>query len=80
MQNPLQNEDAAFRLVFWTIAYFAPIVVASWISPWFGFAVFVLASAVVVVLVRRRSGRSTPPPPPGRANVEDTPPDTLGEG
>ena len=80
MQNPLQNEDAAFRLVFWTIAYLAPIVVASWISAWLGVAVFVLASAVVVVLVRRRSSQSAPPPPQGRANVDDTPTDTFGEG
>ena len=76
MKNPLQNEDAAFRLVFWTIAYFAPIVVASWLSPWLGFAVFVLATAVVVVLVRRRQARVQQPAlPQEKANVEDTPVD-----
>jgi membrane protein implicated in regulation of membrane protease activity len=75
MQNPLQNEDAAFRLVFWTIAYFVPIVVASWISPWLGFAMFVLETVFVVVVVRRRHNVSEPTAPQGRANVEDTPVD-----
>jgi len=73
MENPLQNEDAAFKLVFWTIAYFAPIVVASWISPWLGFGVFVLETAVVIVLVRRRQSLRPLEPSQEKANVADTP-------
>lgn len=55
MRNPLQDEDAAFRLVLGALAYFGLIVVAAWIAPWFGFAVFVLASIGAGLLVRGRS-------------------------
>jgi GABA permease len=58
VQNPLEHEEAAFRIVLYAIAYFAPIVVASWIASWLGFVVFLLASAVVVLLVQRGRRRS----------------------
>ncbi len=42
MPNPFRSEESAFRFVWLTIGYFAPIVVASWISKWLGVAVFVV--------------------------------------
>ncbi len=53
MRNPLRDEEAAFRIVLWTIAYFVPIVVASRISAWLGLAVFFLETVAVAVLIRR---------------------------
>jgi hypothetical protein len=74
VRNPLQDEDAAFRFVLGTIAYFAPIVVAAWIATWLGLVVFALASAVVVVRVRRSWARRPRRAEPelGGAAVEDT--------
>jgi membrane protein implicated in regulation of membrane protease activity len=76
MRNPLENEETAFRFVLGTIAYFVPIVIASWIATWLGVIVFFLASGVVVALIRR--GTQSPPTEPrsGRAQVEDTPVET----
>ena len=56
MANPLRSEDAAFRLVGWTIAYLAPIALASLLYAWLGLAVFVLETAAVawLLLARRR--------------------------
>jgi hypothetical protein len=73
VRNPLENEETAFRFVLGTIAYLAPIVVASWIATWLGVIVFVIATGVVVVVLRR--GTHSPPaePPSGRAQVDDTP-------
>jgi len=74
VRNPLQDEDAAFRFVLVTIAYFAPIVVAAWIATWLGLVVFALAS-VVVILRARRSWVQRPrqaQPELGGAAVEDT--------
>ncbi len=75
MRNPLRDEAAAFRLVLWTIAFLAPIVVASWIATWLGVAVFVAATVAVVVIVRRRRPPPTPAAPPRHAEVDDTPAD-----
>lgn len=58
MRNPLQNEESAFRFLLGTIAYFAVIVVASWIWTWLGVAVFVAATAVAIG--RLRGGGSPP--------------------
>lgn len=72
MRNPLANEEAAFRLVLGTVAYLAPIVVASWLATWLGVAVFVAMSVVAVLVLR---GGAKPPPPAQhveRAAVEDT--------
>lgn len=73
MRNPLANEDAAFRLVLGTIAYLAPIVLASWIATWLGVVVFLAATVVAVVVLR--GGRTASPAAPGtveRAAVTDT--------
>ncbi len=73
MRNPLANEDAAFRLVLGTIAFLAPVVLASWIATWLGVAVFVAATVVAVVVLR--GGRTPSPAPPAtveRAVVTDT--------
>ena len=72
MRNPIQDEDAAFRLVLGTIAYLAPIVVASWIATWLGVAVFVVASVVAVRVVRAGTASSPVASGPERAAVEDT--------
>ncbi len=73
MRNPLANEDAAFRFVLGTIAYLAPIVLATWIATWLGVAVFLAATVVAVVVLR--GGRTSSPDAPGpveRAAVTDT--------
>ena len=72
MRNPLETEETAFRFVLGTIAYLAPIVVASWIATWLGVVVFAIATGVVIALLRR--GTKSPPLPPSstRAVVEDT--------
>jgi hypothetical protein len=75
VRNPLRSEDAAFRFVLWTIAYFVPIVVAAWIATWLGAVVFVAETVVVgaIVWTSVRSSRPTAEGPE-RAQVEDTPP------
>jgi len=78
MRNPLENEETAFRFVLGTIAYLAPIVVASWIATWLGVIVFVIATAVVVAFFRRGTRSSPAEPPTGRAEVDDTPPEPGG--
>jgi len=73
MRNPLANEDAAFRLVLGTIAYLAPIVLASWIATWLGVVVFVAATVVAVVVLH--GGRTSSRAARGtveRAAVTDT--------
>jgi hypothetical protein len=55
--NPLRSEDAAFRLVGWTIAYLAPIALASLLSAWLGLAVFLAETMGVGWLVVRRRHR-----------------------
>ncbi len=73
MRNPLVSEDAAFRLVLGTIAYLAPVVIASWIATWLGLVVFAVASATVVVVLRRKGRSRVGTPAVGeRAAVEDT--------
>jgi hypothetical protein len=59
VQNPLRDEATAFRLVLFTLGYFALIVVASWISTWLGLAVFVLLTAAALWRLRGGS-RATP--------------------
>ena len=60
MPNPFRSEESAFRFVWLTIGYFVPIVVASWISKWFGLAVFVLLSAGVLYWLFRHGERERP--------------------
>lgn len=72
MRNPFKNEEAAFRFVLGTIAYFALIVIASLIATWLAFIVFVVLTAAALVLLR---GGKPPPPPRERVEhvgVEDT--------
>jgi len=74
VRNPLENEEAAFRFVLGTIAYLAPIVVASWISTWLGVLVFVAVTGIVVYRFSRSAPWRSPPAAagPARAAVEDT--------
>jgi len=74
VRNPLQNEESAFRFVLGTIAYFVPIVVASWIATWLGVVTFVAVTAFVILRARRGwAGRQAlAPPGDARAAVEDT--------
>ena len=72
MRNPLANEDAAFRLVLGTIAYVAPIVLASWIATWLGVAVFLAATVVAVVVLRGGQPSSDVRDAVERAAVTDT--------
>ncbi|MEI7760740.1 MAG: hypothetical protein WCJ67_08220 [Thermoleophilia bacterium] len=65
MRNPFKSEDAAFRFVLGTIAYFALIVVASQVATWFGLVVFLVLTSVACVWLR---GGGLPPPP--REHVE----------
>ena len=65
MRNPFKSEDAAFRFVLGTIAYFALIVIASQIATWFGLVVFLVLTGVAVVWLR--GGGPSPPP---REHVE----------
>jgi GABA permease len=52
VRNPLQNEETAFRFLLGVIAYFAVIVVASWIWTWLGVAAVVVASAAAIRMLR----------------------------
>jgi hypothetical protein len=74
VQNPLRDEESAFHFVLGTIAYFALIVVASWISTWLGVLAFIGATALVVLRACRSwaSSRTPPATDEGRAAVEDT--------
>jgi GABA permease len=65
MESPFRSEEAAFRFLLITIAAFALIVVASWISPVLGFLVFLALSAAAVAVYLRQRG-----PAPEQAHVE----------
>jgi GABA permease len=55
MESPFRSEEAAFRFLLITIGAFALIVVASWISAFLGFLVFLgLSAAAVAVYLRQR--------------------------
>jgi GABA permease len=71
MESPFRSEAAAFRFLLITIGAFALIVVASWIDPWLGFAVFLALTAAAVWVYLRQRG-----PRPPRELVEHVgPPD-----
>lgn len=72
MRNPVKNEETAFRFVLGTIAYFALIVIASWIATWLAVAVFVVLSAVAVASLRGGRKPARPREHVDRAAVEDT--------
>jgi GABA permease len=68
LKNPFRSEAEAFRLVWLTIGYFVPIVIATIISQWVGLAVFIVETAAVIWFVlSRRAEREAPvrtaPPP-----------------
>jgi hypothetical protein len=60
MANPFRSEESAFRFVWLTIGYFAPIVIAWWISKWLGVAVFVVLTAGVAFWLLRRGESEEP--------------------
>ena len=73
MRNPLESEETAFHWVLGTVAYFAPIAIAAWISTWLGVVVFVAITIAAILVIwggRKPEPPSEPPPP---AAVEDTP-------
>ena len=71
MESPFRSEDAAFRFLLVTVAAFILIVAASWVNPWFGFAVFVVVTAGAVRTYLRQRG-----PRPPRERLEHVgPPD-----
>ena len=65
MESPFRSESAAFRFLLITIGAFALIVVASWVSRWLGFAVFVLLTFGAAWVYLRQRG-----PGPEREHVE----------
>jgi GABA permease len=65
MESPFRSEEAAFRFLLITIGAFALIVVASWISAFLGFMVFLGLSAAAVAVYLRQRG-----PAPEREHVE----------
>jgi hypothetical protein len=65
MESPFRSEEAAFRFLLITIGAFALIVVASWISAFLGFIVFLGLSAAAVAVYLRQRG-----PAPEREHVE----------
>ena len=71
MESPFRSEAAAFRFLLISIGAAALVVVASWINPWLGFAVFLaLVGAGTWAYMRQRG------PAPPRAHVHpDGPPD-----
>ena len=71
MENPFRSEAAAFRFLLITIGAFALIVVAGFVSPWLGVAVWiVLTAAAVLVYLRQRGER-----PPRQHVAHVSPPD-----
>ena len=60
MESPFRIEAAAFRFLLITIGAFALIVVASWIDPWLGFAVWVLLTAGAVGVYLHQRGPRAP--------------------
>ena len=60
MESPFRSEAAAFRFLLITIGAFALIVVASWIDPWLGFAVWVLLTAGAVGVYLHQRGPRAP--------------------
>jgi hypothetical protein len=71
MESPFRSEAAAFRFLLISIGAAALVVVASWIDPWLGFAVFFALVGVGTWVYLRQRG-----PAPPKAQVHpDGPPD-----
>ena len=60
MQNPFRSEQAAFRLVWVAVGYFALIGIGWKIDRWLGLAVFVVLTAGGIAWIMHR-GRRVPP-------------------
>jgi GABA permease len=71
MESPFRSEAAAFRFLLISIGAAALIVVASWINPWLGFAVFLALVGVGTWAYARMRG----PAPPKEQIHPDGPPD-----
>lgn len=52
MKNPLRDEASAFQIVWVTLIGAVLIVGASWISPWFGLAVFIVLAIAAAYTIR----------------------------
>ena len=71
MRNPFRIEEAAFRFLWLTIAYFGSIGIASAINSWAGLAVFLLATGAIVTWwlmsrePREEPVKQAPPAHPG---------------
>jgi hypothetical protein len=65
MESPFRSEAAAFRFLLISVGAFALIVVASWIAPWLGLAVFLALTAGAVWVYLRQRG-----PAPPREQIE----------
>jgi len=63
VKNPFRSEADAFRFVWWTIGYFALIVIGWLIDKWVGLGVFVVVTAVALWwLFLRRDPKEAPIP------------------
>jgi hypothetical protein len=71
MESPFRSEAAAFRFLLISIGAVALIVVASWINPWLGFAVFLALVGLGTWTYWRQRG----PAPPREQIHPDGPPD-----
>jgi hypothetical protein len=71
MESPFRSEAAAFRFLLISIGAAALIVVASWLNPWLGFAVFLALTGAAVWIYTRQRG----PAPPKEQVHPDGPPD-----
>jgi GABA permease len=60
MESPFRSEAAAFRFLLVSIGAAALIVVASWIDPWLGFAVFLALVGIGVWAYSRMRGPAPP--------------------
>ena len=60
MESPFRSEAAAFRFLLISIVAAALIVVASWIHPWLGFAVFLALVGLGVWAYSRMRGPAPP--------------------
>jgi hypothetical protein len=60
MESPFRSEAAAFRFLLISIVAAALIVVASWIRPWLGFAVFLLLVGLGTWAYMRMRGPAPP--------------------
>ena len=73
MRNPLESEETAFHYVLGTVAYFAPIAIATWIATWLAVVVFIVMTIAAILVIRGGRKAEPPPEPPPPAAVEDTP-------